>query len=130
MLKTYGIVMLGGALGTGLRLWLSTLLAGRYGEAFPLGTLVVNVVGCLIIGLFSGLTGPQGHLPASLLTRQFVTIGILGGFTTFSSFSLQTLTLASDGEWLRAGLNVVLSVVLCLFAAWLGHTLAVSFGPR
>jgi CrcB protein len=58
--------------------------------------------------------------------RQFVMLGLLGGFTTFSSFSLQTLNLASDGEWLQAGANVLASVLLCLLAVWLGHLLALS----
>src|SRR5205085_4974403 len=103
MLKTYLAVMLGGAFGTGLRLWLSGALAVRYGEAFPVGTLVVNVVGSFIIGLFAALTGPEGLLLTSPLTRQVVMIGVLGGFTTFSSFSFQTMSLLGDGEWLRAG---------------------------
>src|SRR5215212_1864193 len=79
MLKTYLAVMLGGAFGTGLRLWLSGALATRYGEAFPVGTLVVNVAGSFIIGLFAALTGPDGLISASPLTRQFVMVGVLGG---------------------------------------------------
>src|SRR3954471_2007191 len=106
MLKTYLAVMLGGAMGTGARMWLSSQLALRYGETFPIGTLVVNVAGCFIIGCFSALTGPGGVFLTSPLTRLVVMVVFLGGFTTFSSFSLQTLSLASDGEWLRAGMNV------------------------
>lgn len=124
MLTTYLAVMLGGAFGTALRLWLSSFLAVRYGEMFPVGTLVVNITGCFVIGLFNGLTGPNGVFLTSPLTRQVVMIGILGGFTTFSSFSLQTLILFSEGEVIRASLNVVLSVVLCLLGVWLGQTLA------
>jgi len=124
MAKVWLAVMAGGALGSGARLWLSGWLAGRYGESFPVGTLAVNVSGCLLIGLFVGLTGPDGTLLVSPLTRQFVAIGILGGFTTFSSFSLQTLNLLSGGQWLHAALNVILSVILCLAAVWLGLMLA------
>ncbi len=130
MLKTYLAVMLGGAAGTGLRMWLSGLLATRYGETFPIGTLVVNVVGCFVIGAFAGLTGPDGLFFTSPLTRQVVTIGVLGGFTTFSSFGLQTFSLIADGDWLRAGLNAILSLVLCIVAVWVGHIVAAAFNQR
>ena len=109
----------------GVALWFVGWFAVRYGETFPVGTIVVNVTGCFVIGLFASLTGPSGNYLVSPVARQFVMIGILGGYTTFSSFSLQTLTLFNGGEWLRAGWNVVLSVVLCLVAVWL--KLAASF---
>ena len=96
------------------------------GETFPWGTLLVNNTGSLIIGFFATLTGPDGRIFASSTVRQFVMIGLCGGYTTFSSFSLQTLNLANDGEWLQAGGNIIGSVVLCLLAVWLGHILAVS----
>jgi CrcB protein len=86
----------------------------------------VNVVGSLIIGFFATLTGPDGRIFAGTAARQFVMLGLLGGYTTFSSFSLQTLNLAQDSEWLQAGGNVVASVVFCLLAVWLGHMLALS----
>jgi CrcB protein len=130
MLKTYLTVMLGGAFGTGLRLWLSGAFVARYGETFPVGTLAVNVLGSFIIGLFVALTGPDGMLVASPLTRQIVTVGVLGGFTTFSAFSLQTINLLGAGEWLRAGLNILLSVALCLLAVWLGQIIAATFNQR
>ena len=123
-LQTYLIVMLGGALGTGLRMWLSLLLAARYGDTFPVGTLAVNILGSFVIGLFVGLTGPQGIFFASPLLRQFVIIGFLGGFTTFSSFSLQTYHLLASGEWFRGGLNILLSLTICLAAVWAGTLLA------
>ncbi|MEP6672137.1 MAG: fluoride efflux transporter CrcB [Chthoniobacter sp.] len=124
MLKTYLAVMLGGAVGTALRFGLSNWFASHYGETFPIGTIVVNVAGCFVIGLFAALTGPDSVLLVSPLTRQMVMIGVLGGFTTFSSFSLQTLRLFNGGEWLRGGWNVLLSVILCLVAVWLGHLTA------
>ena len=124
MFKTYVIVMSGGAIGTALRLWLSGFIANRYGETFPVGTIVVNVTGCFVIGLFSGITGTEGAFFVSPLTRQFVMIGILGGYTTFSSFSLQTLNLLNDGEWFQATMNILVSVILAMLAVWLGHMLA------
>jgi CrcB protein len=130
MLKTYLAVMLGGAAGTGARLWLSSFCTLKYGNNFPIGTIVVNVVGCFIIGCFNALTEAHGMFPAGPLVRLIVMVGFLGGFTTFSSFSLQTLSLAHDGEWLRASLNVVLSVVLCLLAAWAGNAVAALLQQR
>jgi CrcB protein len=117
-------IAVGSALGGVARFWLSGLIAGRIGETFPWGTVVVNVTGSFVIGFFGTLTGPDGRLLVGSTARQFVMIGICGGYTTFSSFSLQTLSLAQDGEWLWAGANVVFSVVLCLLAVWLGHVAA------
>lgn len=130
MLMPYFIVMVGGALGSGARMWLSLFVGERFGETFPMGTLVVNALGCLAIGIFSALTGPDGMVLTSPLVRQFVMIGVLGGFTTFSSFGLQTVSLMSDGEWLYAALNVVLSVVVCLAFVWLGIILASIITPK
>jgi CrcB protein len=119
-------VMLGSALGGGARYWLSGVIANRIGETFPWGTILVNVSGSLVIGFFATLTGPDGRLLVGTEARQFVMIGLCGGYTTFSSFSLQTLNLLREGEWLYAGMNIGLSVVLCLLAVWLGHMAAVS----
>jgi CrcB protein len=130
MLKTYLAVMLGGAVGTALRFGLSNWFATHYGETFPVGTIVVNVTGCFVIGLFAALTGPDGIFLASPLARQVVMFGVLGGYTTFSSFSLQTLNLFDGGEWLRGGWNVLLSVLLCLAAVWLGHLVASLINQR
>lgn len=126
MLNSYLAVMAGGALGSAARMWLSLWCAARFGETFPVGTLVVNALGCLVIGGFSALTGPDGMIMTSPLLRQFVMIGVLGGFTTFSSFGLQTISLMSDGEWLYAALNVLLSVTVCLAFVWLGTILIAS----
>jgi len=118
---SYLLVALGSALGGTLRYWLSGLIATAVGETFPWGTLLINITGSIVIGAFATLTGPDGRLLVPGEWRQFVMVGICGGYTTFSSFSLQTLTLAQNGEWLWAGANVVLSVVLCLIGVWLGH---------
>ena len=122
----YLYIAIGGALGSVARYWASGAVAQRYGEFFPFGTLVVNVTGSLLIGFFATLTGPDGRFLVSPGMRQFVMIGVCGGYTTFSSFSLQTLNLARDGEWLAAGANTVLSVVTCLVAVALGHFLALT----
>jgi fluoride exporter len=119
-------VGLGGALGSIARYWFSGLIARFFGETFPLGTLLVNVSGSFIIGFFAMATGPDGRWLVAPGVRTFFMIGICGGYTTFSSFSLQTLDLARDGEKLFAGLNAVLSLTLCLLAVWLGDLLAAS----
>jgi CrcB protein len=124
MLNGYLAVMAIGALGCAARMGLSNVLAQRYGESFPVGTLVVNVLGCLLIGVFAGITRPDGGLLLHPVVRQAVMIGFLGGFTTFSSFALQTVALLGDGEWGYAAINVTLSVVLCLAAVWIGMILA------
>ncbi len=123
---TYFWVAIGGALGTTGRYWLSGVIAQMFGETFPWGTLVINVTGSFFIGFFATLTGPDGRLFVGSTPRQFVMIGFCGGYTTFSSFSLQTLNLMNDGEFFRAGGNVVLSVVLCLIGVWAGFVLAAS----
>jgi fluoride exporter len=120
----YILVMLGGALGTGARFWISGFIAERGGEFFPLGTLVVNVSGSFVIGFLAAFTDPEGPVLLSPRFRQFFMVGVCGGYTTFSSFSLQTLELARDGDWLKALLNTVLSLGCCLAAVWLGRVLA------
>jgi len=117
-------VALGSALGGVARYWCSGIVAQQVGETFPWGTLIVNVVGSFLIGLIATVSGTDGRFIIPAEARQFMMVGILGGFTTFSSFSLQTLTLARDGEWLLAGANIVGSVVLCLIMVWVGHMLA------
>ncbi|HEY5892818.1 MAG TPA: fluoride efflux transporter CrcB [Chthoniobacterales bacterium] len=126
MLKSYLAVMVVGALGCAARMWLSNSLGEKYGNTFPVGTLVVNIAGCFVIGLFAGLTRPEGGWIVPPIVRQAVMIGFLGGFTTFSSFSLQTLTLIDDGQWGFVALNIALSVVLCMVAVWLGQMIALQ----
>jgi fluoride exporter len=123
-MESYIWVAVGGALGTTGRYWLSGVVAQLIGETFPWGTLIINVTGSFVIGLFAALTGPDGRVFVGSSARQFVMIGICGGYTTFSSFSLQTLNLMNDGEALYAGANIVLSVALCLIAVWAGFWLA------
>lgn len=126
-METYLWIGLGTALGGMGRYWCSGVAARLIGETFPWGTLIVNVIGGLVIGLVATLTGPDGRIFIGTTARQFIMVGLCGGFTTFSSFSLQTLNLMQDGEWLFAALNIVGSVILCLLAVWLGHMMAVSF---
>ena len=126
-------IFVGGGMGSLARWGVSGWIANTIGETFPWGTLLVNISGSFVIGLFATITGPEGRwglAPASF--RQFFMLGICGGYTTFSSFSLQTLTLAEDGEWFRASANCVLTLVLCLVGVWLGHLLAtvINSSPR
>jgi len=123
---SYVWIAIGSAFGGMARFWCSGIIARTIGETFPWGTIVVNVLGSFIIGAIATLSAPDGRLFIGSLARQFLMLGFCGGFTTFSSFSLQTLNLMNDGEWAYAGLNIILSVVLCLMAVWAGHMLAVS----
>lgn len=117
-------ITLGSALGGLARFIVSGLVAERIGETFPWGTLAVNVAGSFLIGVFATLTSPDGRWLVGPTARQFVMTGFFGGFTTYSSFSLQTLMLARDGEWWRAGANAGATVVLCFVAVWLGYVCA------
>ena len=125
-LQLYVAVGAGSALGGMARYWCSGVAAHLFGETFPWGTLIVNVAGSFVIGFFATLTAPDGRVFVGTTTRQFVMVGVLGGYTTFSSFSLQTLNLIHDGDWLRVAGNVGGSVALCLVAVWLGHLAAAS----
>ena len=122
-------VALGGALGSVSRFWLNGLISEKFGATFPWGTLAINVTGSFVIGIFSALALPEGRMDSQsrIFATQFLMIGVCGGYTTFSSFSLQTLNLANDGEWLYAGANILFSVVLCLLGVWLGFLLASHF---
>jgi len=128
LLQQYFIIGLGGALGSmlrfGLGTWIDSGMSKGTGPIFPWGTIVVNITGCFVIGFIFTISAGEGRLMLSSLTRQFIMIGILGGYTTFSSFSLQTLTLAQSGQMWGAVANILLSVVLCLLGVWLGAMLA------
>ena len=118
---TYFWIALGSALGGMGRYWCNGLVTARWGPDFPWGTLLVNATGSLVIGIVAALgTMPDRPWPGAE-ARAFVMIGLCGGYTTFSAFSLQTLDLLHDGAWLRAGGNILLSVALCLAAVWLGY---------
>lgn len=121
MTLAYFWVALGGALGSVARFWVANVSDARWGNTFPWGTLIANVSGSLLIGILAGCSGPNGGWFASDTARKLLMIGVCGGYTTFSSFSLQTLHLVQQGQWLRAGLNILGSVALCLIAVWLGH---------
>lgn len=123
---TYLWIAIGGALGSVARYGFSSLAAHLVGETFPWGTLIVNVSGSLVIGFFATLSGPDGRVLVTSDARQFVMVGVCGGYTTFSSFSLQTLNLARGGDMLAAGGNIVGSVVLCLLGVWVGHVAAAA----
>jgi CrcB protein len=110
------LILLGGFLGGMARFWVSGAVARAIGEAFPWGTLVVNVVGCFAIGALTAATMESGAFAGAGLFRDLVVIGFLGSFTTVSSFSLQTLNLALDGERARALGNILVSVGLCIAA--------------
>jgi CrcB protein len=124
-------IALGGALGSVARYGLNDLVSSRFGATFPWGTMTVNVLGSFIIGVLAAFTLPEGRMnsEARVFTTEFLMIGVCGGFTTFSSFSLQTLHLVRDREWLYAGGNVLLSVVLCLLATWFGYLLGSTINP-
>jgi CrcB protein len=120
------LIGLAGLVGTLCRYWLSGVVARRYGETFPVGTLVVNAVGCLLIGFLFYLF--QERYVAGQTVRTVVLVGFLGGFTTFSSYGLQTFTLLRDGEFAYAALNVVASNLLGILLVWGGYTLAKLLG--
>lgn len=127
-MMAYLWVALGSALGGTGRYAFGLLASRLWGDSFPWGTIVINIAGSFIIGFFGALTAPDGPMPTHPNLRIFVMVGICGGFTTFSSFSLQTLSLARDGSWLPAMGNVVLSVTLCLLAVTAGHFAAGRIG--
>jgi CrcB protein len=122
---------LGGALGSMARHWCNGAVGALAGVAFPWGTLVINVLGSFVIGFAAATMSADGRFPAAGGdARQFVMVGICGGYTTFSAFSLQTLTLMQGGQWMAAAGNVGLSVALCLIAVWLGYLAGLMVNPK
>jgi len=122
-------VAIGGAVGSMARFGLGGFVSHKTGGSFPWGTLVVNVSGSFVIGILGALTASEGKMTPQSRTfaRQLLITGVCGGYTTFSSFSLQTLDLLRDRQWFYAGGNVVLSVVLCMIAVWLGYLVGSTF---
>ena len=117
----YLLIAIGGALGSVARFVVGNWAIAHWGGGFPWGTLLVNVLGSFAIGFVAAFTSEDGRGLSGSAGRQFLMTGVLGGFTTFSAFTLQTLALARDGEWLKAGGNVLGSVALSLVAVWLGY---------
>jgi CrcB protein len=113
------LIALAGLVGTLLRYWLSGFLARQYGETFPWGTMAVNLIGCFVAGALFVLT--EKRFLVSPTIRTVILIGLLGGFTTFSAYGLQTFALLRDGEFGLAMLNVVTSNILGLFMVWAGY---------
>ncbi|MEM7283282.1 MAG: fluoride efflux transporter CrcB [Pseudomonadota bacterium] len=115
-------VALGGALGAVLRYLLGSAVMDASAGGFPYGTLAVNVLGSLVMGFLFFYFG--GRVSDDSILRPLIFVGILGGFTTFSAFSIETLALLNQGDYVRGGLNVILSVSLCIMAAALGMSMA------
>ena len=120
-------IAMGGALGSVARFWFSGVVGRQFGETFPWGTLLVNITGSFAIGVLAALAEPGGRHFIKPAGRQFLIYGVCGGYTTFSSFSLQTLELLREGDWFKAGFNAAASLGLCLVAVWLGYALGASF---
>ena len=119
-LSSYLLVGLGSAFGGMARFGVTDLAVRLVGTRFPWGTVFENVSGCFLIAVLAALTAEDGRPLLDLAAREFLLVGFLGGYTTCSAFSLQTLELVQAGNWSAAGLNVALSLVLCLAAVWLG----------
>jgi fluoride exporter len=112
------VVFIGGGIGAAARYWLSGTIARTSGSSFPLGTITVNVVGCFFIGFL--MTAFEERFLVTPSLRLFLTIGILGGFTTFSTFGYETIAMLKDAEFFYAAVNVLLSVLMCLAATYAG----------
>lgn len=126
----YLLVALGSAIGGVTRYWASGLIANRIGQSFPWDTLFVNATGSFLIGFLATIAAPESPWLLGPSSRYLFMIGFCGGYTTFASFSLQTLSLLQDREWLYACGNAVLSFALCLVSVWLGHALAQLLNPN
>jgi len=123
-LVTFLVIGIGSALGGLARYGCGLLAAALWGALFPWGTILINLIGSFVIGGFATLTGPDGRVYVSPLGRQFVMVGLCGGYTTFSAFSLETLELLQHGRPLAAAANIALSLLFGLLAVWLGHVIA------
>ena len=120
------LVFIGGALGSIWRFWWSGWVAQRFGETFPFGTLVVNVVASALLGLVSGLVLRLGGTDTATVLQQFISVGVCGGLSTFSSFSLQTWNLLMERRWIAAVINIIVSTAICFASIALGWQASVS----
>lgn len=125
---SYLLVFAGGLLGGTVRFFVSGVVGRWIGQTFPWGTLVVNVSGCLLIGVLAAAFRQSGSDVQQEWLRDFAMVGLLGGYTTVSSFTLQTVNLALDGEAVQAVFNVVGSAVFCLVAVAAGYWVVVAVG--
>jgi CrcB protein len=121
---SYISVILGSIVGAVARFLVSVLFVSQFGDGFPWGTLFVNVTGSFVIGFYAALTGPDGRLFVSVRQRLFVMVGICGGYTTFSAFSLETLRLVQSGKMQTALVYLLVSAITWIASAWIGHALA------
>lgn len=128
-MTTYLYIAAGGALGSMARYWMAGAIDGRLNMAFPWGTVLVNILGSFAIGIFAAMAAGESRWGLSDAGRLFLMVGICGGFTTFSSFSLQTLGLLREGLLLRAGGHIAVSVLVCLAATWVGLALMQALRP-
>lgn len=124
--NSYVWIAIGSALGGVARHWCNAIATEWVGASFPWGTLFINVSGSFVIGFFFALTDPSGRFEVSTNAKLFVMTGLCGGYTTFSAFSLQSLTLFQQGAWLRGGGYIAASVVICLLAVWAGYALGAA----
>jgi fluoride exporter len=121
----YAVVFVGGGIGAALRYWLSGSVYRFVGADFPYGTLLVNVLGCCLIGFMMSFF--EERFSVQPILRVFLTIGVLGGFTTFSTFSYETVALLKEGSYLWGTANVVYSVLICLGGSWIGSVIGKLF---
>ena len=119
-------IAVGSGIGGAARYWLTILMERMFGDTFPWGTLAVNVSGSVLIGVFVAMAGADERITSLTLSQQFITLGIFGGFTTFSAFSLQTLLLMQSGNWVSAGANIAASLGACLLGIWAGQRLGLA----
>lgn len=122
MLMSYIILAIGGALGAILRYLVSIYFSKLFGNSFPIGTLIVNIIGSFILGFFMGLILEK--LPPTSLRKIFIAIGFSGSFTTMSSLSYETLVFIIKKQYFKAGINVFLNISLCLISTFIGYLLA------